>query len=170
MGVTQSAVSRWERGQDEPSPEVFGRLRDLVDKHAAGRFDIEQRVLERMPGLRALLDWDGMTMLAMTRDFKAIWPHMENTERLRLGDHLADLSRDLFNDSAFGRSIMNGEIALFEGVSDRHLIGPHPAFRHHWAAVYRRIGLRHCVEISYHACVPDAELGLRHVLRVDELA
>ena len=169
MGVTQSAVSRWERGLDEPSPEVFGRLRNLIDKHSAGRFDIEQRVLERMPGLRALLDWDGMTMLAMTRDFSAIWPHMGGTKSLRLGDHLADISCDLFNDSAFSQSIKNGEIALIEGISDRHLIGSHPAFRHYWAAVYRRIGTRHCVEISYQACELDAELGLRHVLRVDEI-
>lgn len=170
LGVTQTAVSRWENGLDQPSAAIYAKLRAMVDMQSQTQQRIEARIIEKQPGLRALVDLDGMTLLATTPTFKLIWPEMVAAKGQRLADHLVDLSCDLFNDDAIAQAIRREEIAMIAGVSDRHLngFGDH-SFRHYWAATYRKIGVRHFAEISFEACEPDAELGIRHILRVDEI-
>lgn len=170
LGVSQTAVSRWENGLDQPSAETYARLRSLIDQQSLIRQGIDQRIIEKQPGLRALVDLDGITLLATSQAFKFVWPEMVAAEGSRLADHLVSFSHELFHDGAMTQSIRQDEIAMISGVSDRHIDGfGDQSFRHYWAATYRKIGMRHYAEISYDACQPDAELGFRHILRIDEI-
>jgi transcriptional regulator with XRE-family HTH domain len=170
LGVSQSSVSRWERGLDQPSAVLAARLRSLVFKEAVSEIAVQQAITERLPGFAALVDLDGMRLLATTRAFKAVWSEAVKAEGERFAEHLTELSRELFNDEEFLQSVKRREIALVTGVSNRHVEGfGDNAFRHHWSATYRNIGTRHFVEMVFEPCEPGAELGLRHVLRVDEI-
>lgn len=170
LGVSQATVSRWENGLDEPTAAVYAKLRSLVDEQSHLKLRIEARVIERQPGVRALVDWDGMTLLATTPTYKLIWPEIVAAEGQRLADYLVDQSRDLFHDDAMAQAVRREEIAMITGVSDRHLNGfNNLTFRHYWTVAHKKIGTRHLAEISFEACEPDAELGLRHILRVDEI-
>jgi len=170
LGVTQATVSRWENGIDQPSAEVYAKIRTLIGKPTFSQIGLEQAMVTRMPGLRALVDLDGMRLLATSQAFKAVWSELVAAEGQMLADHLIGLSQDLFIDQSIANSIRRNEIAMIAAVSDRHLngFGDH-AFRHYWAATYRKVGSRYLAEISFEACEPDAELGLRHILRVDEI-
>lgn len=170
LGVSQATVSRWENGLDEPTAAVYAKLRSLVDEQSHTKLRIEAGIIEKQPGVRALVDWDGMTLLATTPTYKLIWPEIVAAEGQRLADHLVDQSRDLFHDDAISQAVRREEIAMIAGVSDRHLNGfNNLTFRHYWAVTPKKIGTRHLAEISFEACEPDAELGLRHILRLDEI-
>lgn len=171
LGVTQAAISRWETGLDVPSSGVQSKLRDIVDQRSAGQLAVEMSIIKRTAGLRALADIDGMRLLAASPSFSAAWPELAAAKGLMLKDHLLELSREVYNDHSIMRSILDGEIVMIAGVSDRQLKGfGDNAFRHYWAASYRKIGTKHYAEVSFEACEPDAELGLRHILRVDDLS
>jgi transcriptional regulator with XRE-family HTH domain len=170
LGVSQAAVSRWENGLDQPSTEVYSAIRSLIGKSPVSPIGIEQQIISKLPGMRALVDLDGMRLLGTSQAFKAVWSELVAAEGQMLADHLIGLSQDLFIDQSIANSIRRNEIAMIAAVSDRHLngFGDH-AFRHYWAATYRKVGSRYLAEISFEACEPDAELGLRHILRVDEI-
>jgi transcriptional regulator with XRE-family HTH domain len=170
LGVTQATVSRWENGIDRPSADVYAKLRTLIGKQSFSQIGLEQAIVSRQSGMRALVDLDGMTLLATSQAFKTIWPELVAAEGLRFADHLLDLTCDLYNDATIMNAIKGNEIAMIAAVSNRHVAGfGDQVFRHYWAATYRKLGARHLAEISYEACEPDAELGLRHILRVDEI-
>lgn len=170
LGVSQATVSRWENGVDEPSAAIYAKFRALVDEQSHTQQRTEERTVEKMPGLRALVDLDGMRLLATSPAFKAIWPEVVVAEGRCFADHLLGLVRDLYHDDALMKSIRSNEVAMISAVSDRQISGfGDNAFRHYWAASYRKVGTRHLAEISYEACEPDAELGIRHILRVDEI-
>ena len=170
LGVSQATVSRWENGIDQPSSEIYAKIRTLIGRRSFSELDTHQAVVSRLPGMRALVDLDGMKLLATSQAFKEIWPDVAAAEGERFADHLLDLVRDIYNDAATMKSIKANEIAMIAAVSDRQISGfGDQAFRHYWAATYKKIGTRHLAEISYEACEPDAELGLRHILRVDEI-
>ena len=170
LGVSQAAVSRWENGIDQPSAAVYAKIRTLIGTPTFSQIGLEQAVISRMPGIRALVDLDGMRLLATSQAFKTLWPEVVTAEGERFADHLLDQTRDLYNDAAIMSAIRSNEIAMIAAVSDRQISGfGDQAFRHYWAATYKKIGTRHLAEISYEACEPDAELGLRHILRVDEI-
>jgi hypothetical protein len=111
-----------------------------------------------------------MRLLSTSQSFKMLWPDVAAAEGERFADHLLEISREIYNDNAIMQSIKANDIAMIAAVSDRQISGfGDQAFRHYWAASYRRIGTRHLAEISYEASEPDAQLGLRHILRVDEI-
>jgi DNA-binding XRE family transcriptional regulator len=170
LGVSQAAVSRWENGLDQPSPALHAKIRDMIGRPSFSEVGMQQAIVGRMPGIRALVDLDGMRLLSTSQSFKIIWPEVAAAEGHRFAAHLLDLTRDIYNDNAIMQCIKANEIAMIAAVSDRQISGfGDQAFRHYWAASYKKIGTRHLAEISYEACEPNAQLGLRHILRVDEI-
>lgn len=170
LGVSQAAVSRWENGLDQPSPVLYAKIRDMIGRPSFSEVGMQQAIVSRMPGIRALVDLDGMRLLSTSKSFKMLWPEVAAAEGHRFAAHLLDLTRDIYNDHSIMKSIKANEIAMIAAVCDRQISGfGDQAFRHYWAASYRKIGTRHLAEISYEACEPDAVLGLRHILRVDEI-
>lgn len=170
LGVTQAAVSRWENGLDEPSPNILASIRELIGSRKFAEADIDLRILSLQPGLRALVELDGWTLVGVTQSFKRAWPELGDFVGHRFAEHLIGQTAELYNDAALVSSIKHGEVRLVSGVTDRHLKGfGDNAFRHHWAAAYRCVGTRCFAEISFEACDPNEELGVRQVLRLDEI-
>lgn len=170
LGISQSSVSRWERGIEQPSVAMSKKLRDVVYGGMKSELARQRAITERQPVLAALVDLDGMRLLATSYAFKEAWPEAAGAEGKVFADDLAELTRDLFNDDGFMQAVRHNEIAMVTGISNRHVEGfGENGFRHHWASVYRKVGTKHYAEMSFQACEPDEELGLRHVLRIDEI-
>lgn len=170
LGVTQTAVSRWESGLDVPSAAVYGKIRDLVSQKSSQDLRLRMSMTEMQLGLRILVDIDGLKLLSSTRAFKQLWPQLADWQGRNTADHLAGHTADLYANVELMKAIRRDEVVLAAGVSDRHLKGfDDHAFRHYWTAAYHRIGASHYAEISFEACSPNAELGLHRLLRVDEV-
>lgn len=170
LGVSQAAVSRWENGIDIPSAEVAARIRTLIGKPLVSQIGLEQQIVSKMPGLRLLVDLDGLRLLATSPSYKQLWPEMAAAEGQMLADHLTGLMGELFHDQSLVQSVRRNDIAMIAAVTDRDLVGfGDNTFRHYLAATFRKVGARYYSEVAVEACEPDAELGLRHILRVDEI-
>ena len=170
LGVSQATISRWEAGIDRPAQHTHGRLQEFIGKQRLTEMPAEQRIISRQIGIRALVDLDGMKLLATTQDFKSIWPELALCEGHKLADDLIGLSAEIYSDESLLRNIRRGEVTFIAGVSDRHLSGYGTnAFRHYWSAVYRTSGTRHYAEVSFEQCDPLSDLGLLHILRTDEI-
>lgn len=170
LGVTQATISRWENGLDEPSAKILAKIRELIGSRKISDDDIDLRILSLQPGLRALVELEGWTLVGATQSFKRAWPELGGFIGHRFAEYLIGQTAEIYNDTALVSSIKRGEVRLVSGVTDRHLKGfGDNAFRHHWAAAYRHVGSRCFAEISFEACDPNAELGLREILRLDEI-
>jgi transcriptional regulator with XRE-family HTH domain len=171
LGVTQPAVSRWERGLDEPSPEVLRRLRDLMAQSQRDELAIERAFLGRQASMRAFFDLDGLRLLGMSAGLRGHWPHMMRLVDRRLADHLVGDVGRLFADNTLAAEAQAGSIVLISGVADKHLrFENRNAFRHRWYARIRRYGPRLISDMHYEPCAPDAPLGLESILRLDDIA
>lgn len=170
LGVSQSSVSRWERAIDQPSAATSVKIRNIVHRGIVNQLAQQQAITERLPGLAALVDLDGMRLLATSHEFKAVWSEAVKAEGQLFAEHLTELTRELFYDDAFMQAVRHNEIAMVTGVSNRHVNGfGENAFRHHWSAIYKQNGTRHYAEMLFEPCEPEAELGIRDILRVDEI-
>lgn len=171
LGVSQGAISHWENGTDLPSPAMLARIRELVGREFRGQLEVESRIVEAQVGIRALFGLDGVRLLATSPGFKTIWPEMLALEGVPLADQLVDVTRDIHTDAELMRAVRQGDVAMISGVSERHVDRVDGvAFKHHWTALYRRIGTLHSVELSFEPAAPDQAVGLGQVLRLDELA
>ncbi len=171
IGVTQSAVSRWERGLDEPSPEMSRRLRDLMAQTERDELAIERAFLGRQASMRAFFDLDGIRLLGLSAGLMAHWPHMTRLLDRRLAEHLVGDVGRLFADAAFTAEVRNGDVILISGVADQHLrFENRNAFRHRWHARIRSYGQRMISDMHYEACAPDAPMGLESILRLEDIA
>jgi hypothetical protein len=169
--VTQAAVSRWERGLDEPAPEVLRRLHDLMARTQRDELAIERAFLGRQAAMRALFDLDGVRLLGASAGMLAAWPNMTGLLDRRLSHHLVgDIARVL-TDADFVHELRTGTIVLVTGVADRHLRLDNPhAFRHRWHARIRHYGDRTIIDMHYEACRADAPLGVEAILHLEDIA
>ena len=171
LGVTQSAVSRWERGLDEPSPDIARRLRDLMAQTVRDELAIERAFLGRQSSMRAFFDLDGIRLIGASAGVLAHWPQMARLLDRRLADHLmGDVGR-LFADPTLAAEVRAGDIILISGVADQHLrLENRNAFRHRWHARIRRYGQRMISDMHYEACAADAPMGIDGILRLGDIA
>lgn len=170
LGVTQATVSRWENGLDHPSPALGANIRNLMSHRGEPGLSTVREVLRLQTGIRVLVDLDGMRLVASTGGFKKLWPELAAIEGQKTADHLVGQSAELYSDLALMASIRRGEVVMVGGVSDRQVKGfGDNAFRHYWTSAYRKIGPQHFAEISFEACDPDAELGVHHLVKIDEI-
>lgn len=168
LGVNQATVSRWENGTDTPSAEAYARLRTLIGHGTSGKIGLERQIVENQLGIRAMIDIDGIRLIATSSLYKALWPEMLALQGQPLADRLVGLSRELYEDRDLVRAIRRDEVAMISGVSDAHVEGiGGAALRHRWTAAYRKIGTRHYAEISFEPCGPEETIGLRQILRAD---
>lgn len=170
LGVTQATVSRWESGLDEPSPAQYVKIRNLVGQVGRSRFEIERDVISLQTGLRALVDVDGIRIISLTKLYESFWPEMIALKEMPLADKLTSFSREIFYDEQLMRSIRRGEVALISGVSEEHFEGvAGNSFRHRWTATYRKTGSRLVSELSFEPCSSAEILGIKGIVRVDEI-
>src|SRR3989338_5755178 len=134
LGVSQSAVSHWERGRDVPSAQTALRLQALMSKTSRDELAIERASISRLAGLRALYDLDGVRLLARSQGFAALWPEL----------------------ATMSGAMLRVDLEVF--------------YKHRWHILFRKIGQRHVIDMSYESCAPDDAPQIEHLLRLDQIA
>lgn len=173
VGVTQGAVSRWERGLDIPSPSVFARLQALMSDQHRDEAIVERLFTARQVSKRALFDLDGLKLLAASRGLSELWPNFSAMVGRRFGTFLINESAALMNDEAFLTSVRRGEIAIVTGVSRRHLSiqteTPDVSILHRWHVRFRKLGAVVLIDAVYERCPEETNVGIEEIIRVYEI-
>ncbi len=169
LGVSQTAVSRWENGLEIPSPTIMGQLRTIMAKSLQDDFLVDRLFIERQSSIRALFDIDGARLLCSSAGFQSLWPQFALFHGRMMMNALVDESRELYLDADFLKSAIRGEVLVVSGISDSHTdIEVDQAHRHRWITAYRNIGSRRVIDMSFEACDPTALKGIHEICRVDD--
>jgi len=173
LGVSQSAVSHWERGRDVPSAQTALRLQALMSKTSRDEMAIERASISRLAGLRALYDLDGVRLLARSQGFAALWPELATMSGAMLRDDLVGEAQQMLSDGDTISGILSGDIVMASGVSVNHVdtaVDLEVFYKHRWHILFRKIGQRHVIDMSYESCAPDDAPRIEHLLRLDQIA
>lgn len=172
LGVSQSAVSSWETGRDEPSRRVTGRLIDIMSPTGRDRLQLDNLALSIQGAVRASFDLDGVKLVMASRGLIAAWPDFARLTHSRLIERLVDEASLLLHDDDFVRSVRRGEIALVAGVSDRHVdldMDVDKRFKHKWVAVFRTYGHKMSIDMTYEGCEASLSKCVESVTHYDSL-
>lgn len=168
LGVSQQAVSAWERGDYLPSQAILGRLRTMMS--SADPLKLDKIFLRNQSSIRSLIDTDGARLIEVSRGFEDLWNEFSVLKGKFLEEFLINEILLLTNHD-FRLPILRGDIALISGVSERHLdIDMGPAFLHRWHICFRRYGHRVIAEMVFELADAGLAKGIEGIVRVDELA
>lgn len=170
LGVSQTAISLWENGHDQPSGPMMTRVRDLISRTQRDEYALERLFTQRQSGVLSLVDYDGARLLAVSQGFRALWPQVAQMEGLAMANHLVDEAQHLFCDADLRHAILSGSLGLASGVSERQTDLPFdPVLRHGWHICFRRHGYRTVLAMSYEICTGPAEPGITDLIHLDAL-
>ena len=168
--MTQSAISRWESGQDAPGPATLKRLQDAMTGAMRDDLAIERMALLGQSSIRAIYDVDGIRLRAISGGFSALWPKFSLLEGVSLADNVVGESAQLVNSPDFMRALKRRDIAFVRGVSDMHVDFLEDSYlRHRWHMVCRAVGPRTYVEMLYEPCDPTTPTGVEKLATVDDV-
>jgi len=168
LGVSQQAISLWERGKDAPDKNNLGKLKDIM--RTSSSLAVENAFIKDQAAIRALVNFDGVEILGTSMGFKTIWPLLGQLGARPLEDKMTGESGRLVHCAENRAEVLKGDIVMAAGVSLRHLqLDGDVAFKHRWFARFRRIGAMVVADISFEPCDPEDDIGLHHVLRIDNL-
>lgn len=167
LGVTQSAVSRWENGTEAPSAAMVARLKDLIA--AKDPIHIERQMIERQRTIRAFFDVENMSLLCFSAGLANVWPDFARIgDRSLRGAVTGELQRFVENDELV-RLACSGDISFMSGVSERHLNLPLDSpFKHRWHIHFRRYGFRTIADMIFEECDPETRPGIEIMKPLDE--
>lgn len=169
LGVSQQAVSRWERGEDEPDRRNVGKIKALM--RTASSLAVENAFIKDQAAIRTLINFDGVEILGTSRGFKTIWPLMSKWEARSLEDKMTGETGTLVHYAENRAGVLRGEIVMAAGVSLRHLdLDLDAPVKHRWFARFRKLGALVVADMSFEPCDPADPVGMHHVLRVDDLS
>ena len=170
LGVSQPAVAYWERGLGLPAPARLERLQALMAGAIRDELLLDRLFIGRQAAIRALLDCDGVRLVATSAGFRRIWPSSSALLGVAMIDHLVDEASRLLHDEELASGIRAGRLCLASGVSDRHIDLPLDiAIRHRWHICFRRYGARMLADIVYEPCAPELPPGITDLVHVDAL-
>jgi len=168
LGVSQQAISYWEKGVDRPSSKVMSALRDLMMTDRS--FMAEKVSVENAKLVSALVDIEGTKLVSTSRGFAQLWPSLLQYRDTPLENHLVGELAILAHDRQFRREIMGREIIAVTGISDRHLDFENDhAIRHRWHLRFRSIGFFHLGEMIFEPCDPSLATGIDGVVRLQDV-
>lgn len=168
LGVSQQAVSYWERGADVPAPLKMAELRSMMA--ASDGITVEKAFIREQSAIRALVDTDGARVVGRSRGFETVWPAFSRLDDIPLADTLVDEMARLYHDEGLRSSILRGEIALASGVSLRQTsFTLDPVIKHRWMVRFRRFGSVLLGDLHCEPCDPDAACGVELLLRPDAI-
>jgi transcriptional regulator with XRE-family HTH domain len=168
LGVSQPAVARWERGLDLPAPARLARLQELMAGAMRDELTLDRLFISRQSAIRALIDCDGLRMVAFSAGFSSIWPTSSALLDIPLMDHLVDEACHLIHDAELSHGRRTGSLCLASGISDRHLDLPiDVSIRHRWHICFRRYGARMLADMVYEPCASDLPVGITDLVQVD---
>ena len=168
LGVSQGTVSRWESGRDLPT---VARMRDisefLANRRGKDPFALDIAFLRMQADCRALFDFDGARLLAVSRGLEAVWPDFANLVGTRMRPHLVGESAAIYCDRRLSGRLKSGEVGIVSGTSIRHVdLTDDRALRHHWNLAFRRYAGRTVGEMVYQPCEETRRLGIERVVSV----
>lgn len=168
LGVTQSAISRWETGAEQPSQKILGKLKDLMAERDPVR--ISRLMIERQGTIRALYDLDGIKLLCCSQGLSNVWPTLSAQTGSYFRDDLINEIQGLVERDNILQQAHKGEIAFISGVSERH-IGAQidTQLKHRWHIQFIRHGLVSIGDMLYEPCAPDAMTGVEVIQYLDEI-
>jgi transcriptional regulator with XRE-family HTH domain len=171
LGVSQGVVSKWETGKELPCKRISLRLLDAMSAASKDRFVLDRAAMAASTAVKASFDLDGVRLTMLSQGLIAAWPTFATKLNTRLQDHLVDEARLLLHDDGFVKSVKRGEVAMVSAISNRHVsLDIDAGFLHQWTAVFRSYGTRVMAEMTYEACDPGLETGIKSVVYFDELA
>lgn len=167
LGVSQQAVSYWERGKDVPGPAHMAQIRSLLTQ--SGELNIEKAFIRNQTTIRALFDCDDLRLLGVSAGFAALWPDFSRLIDVPLRNDLVNESAALYGDASFRKAIMCKDIVAAAGVSERHVrLDKDIAFKHRWFVRIRHFGARMVGDMIFEPCNADAPTGLEHLVTPEE--
>lgn len=172
VGVSQTAVSRWENGLDKPSVDHSIRIREIIaqDEYSAAQIEIRKQQLD--VGLKIMLDLDGMKQLATSPLVRELFPRVRQLENQCTADYLIEQAAKIWMNAELLRSIKKNEVAIITGVSSKgHLRGfDELRFKHRWSATFQRIFTKNYVYVCLEPSEPSAEPDSCNIYFVDDIS
>lgn len=167
LGVSQQAISYWERGRDVPGAAHMAKIRQLLTQ--SGELNAEKAFIRDQQTVRAVFDCDDLRMLACSAGFNAVWPQFAQLIEVPMRDDLVNESAVLYADTSFRQAIAKKEIFAISGISERHVRLPSDQpFKHRWFMRVRHFGSRMVGDMIFEPCHPDASVGVELFLKPDE--
>ncbi len=167
LGVSQQAISYWERGRDVPGSAHMAKIRQLLSQ--SGELNVEKAFIRNQRTVRAVFDCDDLRMLAVSAGFNAVWPQFAQLLEVPMRDDLVNESAELYADSGFRQAIAKKEIIAVSGTSERHVRLPSDyPFKHRWFMRVRHFGSRMVGDMIFEPCPSDSPVGVDLFLKPDE--
>jgi transcriptional regulator with XRE-family HTH domain len=168
LGVSQTAISRWENGLDTPSPAKFAQLRAMMTK--PDPLELERAFIRRQRTIRALYDVDGARLVGYSQGFHSAWPKFCDSMGEVLEHRLIGEFASLFGDRSMRRSMLKGDIAMMSGVSLQHIdrVADQP-FKHRWHASFKPIDSRIIMDVVVEPAADSDTAGIESIVSFDEI-
>lgn len=170
LGVSQPAVSRWERGLDMPEPQRLAQIRSLMAGSTRDEATLQTLFVSRQSAVRALIDYDTMSMVAVSDGFRAFWPGTSALIDVPLRDRLVAEANLIGNGAQFRRAVTEGSIGLISGVSVRQTtLQTDDAVPHRWHICFRRYGAQLYADMVFEPSSGDGAPGISDVVYLDAI-
>jgi transcriptional regulator with XRE-family HTH domain len=114
FGVSQRTISRWERGDDQPSLQQQKKLRELGLHPSAPLLARLTRAVECTPVPRALSCTPRLRLLALSKPAIAKRPTITTWIGRELAPIASGVLQEMLDDSILQRAIRRGEVACVE--------------------------------------------------------
>lgn len=168
LGVSQPTISRWESGEDFPSPAHLARLQDMIIGSLRDECALERLLVARQSSIRTLMDMDGMRLDTVSAGYQAVWPQFSTLIGTPLADRLINEGRTLLEREELMRDIRKGTIGMISGISERHLdLDMDMAIKHRWHMCFRHYGARIYADITFERCDIAEKTGILEEIRFD---
>lgn len=177
IGVTQSIVSRWERGSEPISASMTERLIGMVlGSTTKTQISREATVLQHTSIGRALFDPDGLRYLAGSRGFQSVFPlthggqTVEILSAMNILDHLVGEVAHILHDDEVRYQLQHRQIVTMSCVTDRATnFELEHGIRHRMQGVPRMLDGRMIIDVTYSTCDTSTPLGCDGIITIDDI-